>query len=137
MAPTRRLVIVANDPRHAGAVQSHLSKSFQLSPPAVRFEDVPGLLTPETDGDLLLLASDPADASGVETVVRETRVQQLPARLAVLETEPVRDLRLLTHLTPHLTGRWTWPHQAKDLTAWARRALEPGTPFADPAAETV
>jgi DNA-binding NtrC family response regulator len=137
MAPTRRLVIAASDPRHAGMVQSHLTRSLQLTPPWVRFEDVPGLLTPETDGDLLLLAFDPADASAVETVVRETRVQQLPARLAVLETEQVRDLRLLDHLNPHLIGRWAWPDQGKELTAWARRALEPGTPFADPATETV
>jgi DNA-binding NtrC family response regulator len=137
MAPTRRLVIAASDPRHSGAVQSHLTKSLQLNPPAVRFEDVQNLLTPETDGDLLLLAFDPADAYAVETVVRETRVQQLPARIGVLETEQVRDLRLLDHLTPHLAGRWTWPHQGKELTAWARRALEPGTPFADFATETV
>src|SRR5688572_19184558 len=118
MAPTRRLVIAASDPRHTGAVQSHLTKSLQLGPPAVRFEDVQNLRTPETDGDLLLLAFDPADAYAVETVVRETRVQQLPARIAVLETEQVRDLRLLDHLTPHLTGRWAWPHQGKELTAW-------------------
>lgn len=137
MAPTRRLVIAAGDPRHAGVVQAHLTKSLQLTAPVVRFANVPNLLTPETDGDLLLLAFEPSDASAIETVVRETRVQQLPARLAVLETEQVRDIRLLDHLAPHLAGRWAWPGQGKELSAWARRALEPGTPFADPASETV
>jgi two-component system, NtrC family, response regulator HydG len=137
MAPFRRLVIATGDPRHVPAVQSHLQKSLQLGAPVVRFEDVPSLLTPETDGDLLLLAFDPADASAIEAVVRETRVQQLPARVAVLETEQFRDLRLLDHLNPHLAGRWTWPHQGRELTAWARYALEPGTPFADAATETI
>ena len=137
MAAYRRLVIASGDHRHATAVQSHLQKALQLPAPAVRFEDMPHLLTPETDGDLLLLGFDLSDASAIETAVRETRVQQFPARVAILETEQVRDMRLLDHLNPHLAGRWTWPQHAKEVTAWARRALEPGTPFAEPAAETV
>jgi DNA-binding NtrC family response regulator len=137
MAAHRRLILAASDHRHAPAVQAHLQQALQLSAPVVRFEDVPNLLTPETDGDLLLLGFDLSDASAIETLVRETRVQQLPARLAILETEQVRSMRLLDHLNPHLAGRWTWPQQSKELTAWARRALEPGTPFADPATETI
>src|SRR5687767_14644658 len=126
MTPNRRLVIAANDTRAALAVQSHLTRALELVAPVVRVEDVPNLLTPETDGDILLVALDPSDASAVETVVRETKVQQLPARLAVVESEQVRDLRLFDHLSPYLTGRWTWPHQVREVTAWARRGLEPG-----------
>ncbi len=137
MMPSRRLILAANDPRHALTLQSHLHRALQLPAPVVRIDDVPHLLTPETDGDILFVAADPADATAIETVVRETRVQQLPAGLAVVETEQVRDLRLLDHLTPYLAGRWTWPHQARELTAWARRGLEPGTPFADPLHESV
>jgi transcriptional regulator with PAS, ATPase and Fis domain len=137
MPPHRRLVVAANDARHAQTVQTHLHKALEIAAPLVRFDEVTNLLTPETDGDILLVAFDPSEASAVETVVRETRVQQLPARLAVVESEQVRDLRLLDHLTPHLTGRWTWPHQTKELTTWARGGLEPGTAFADPATETV
>jgi DNA-binding NtrC family response regulator len=136
MTPNRRLVIAANDTLAAIAVQSHLSRALELAAPVVRFEDVPGLLTPETDGDLLLVALDPADAAAAETVVRETKAQQFPARVALLESEHVRDQRLFDHLSPYLAGRWTWPHQVRELTAWARRGLEPGTPFADPATET-
>jgi DNA-binding NtrC family response regulator len=137
MPPHRRLVVAANDARHSQAVQAHLHKALELAAPAVRLDEVANLLTPETDGDILLVALDPSDAGAVETVVRETRVQQLPAGLAVVESEQVRDLRLLDHLTPHLAGRWTWPQHTKELTAWARRGLEPGVPFADPATETV
>ncbi|MBA4063020.1 MAG: hypothetical protein C0501_04800 [Isosphaera sp.] len=137
MPAPRRLVLAAADPRAAHAVQTHLAKALQLTAPVVRFEDVPNLLTPETDGDLLLVAADPADAAGVEVVVRETKVQQFPAGLAVAEAEAVRGRGLLDPLAPYLAGRWVWPHQARELTAWARRGLEPGTPFADPAAETI
>jgi len=137
LTPHRRLIIAANDPRHALTVQSHLSRALQLNAPLVRFDDVPNLLTPETDGDVLLVALDPADVTAVEALVRESKVQQLPVRFAVVESEQVRDLRLLDHLASHLTGRWTWPHDIRELTTWARRGLEPGTPFADPATESV
>ncbi|HYH65656.1 MAG TPA: sigma 54-interacting transcriptional regulator, partial [Urbifossiella sp.] len=40
-------------------------------------------------------------------------------------------------LAPYLSGRLLWPHQSRELTAWARRGLEPGTPFADPVNEPV
>src|SRR5436190_23929614 len=98
----RRLVLATNDPRQAQTVQSHLHRALQLAVSVVRFDEVASLLTPETDGEILLVALDPTDASAVETVVRETKVQQLPARLAVVESEQVCDLRLLDHLTPHL-----------------------------------
>lgn len=135
MGSARRLVLVANDHRLAAAVQGHLHRAIQLAAPVVRFEDVPHLLTPETDGDLLLLASDPSDAQAVEAVVRETKVQQLPAGLSVLESDAVRASGKLDALAPYLGGRFAWPHHARELSAWAQRALADGEPFADPAAE--
>jgi DNA-binding NtrC family response regulator len=137
MPVTRRLLLVATDPRLTLAAQAHLQRSLQLTAPTARLEDVPHLLTPETDGDLLLVAADPADAAAVETVVRETRVQQLPVGVGVVESEAVRTLRVLDHLDPYLAGRWVWPHQTRELTLWAQRGLSPGAPFPDPAAETV
>lgn len=137
MVPSRRLVIVAQDQRLAAVVQSHLQRAIQLNAPVVRYEDVPQLLTPETDGDLLLVASDPADAHLVEAVVRETKVQHLPAGLSVLETDAVRASGKLDSLNPYIGDRFVWPHHPRELTAWAHRALAPGTPFADPATESV
>src|SRR5438067_11478478 len=120
MPSPRRLLLVARDTRLTAAAQAHLQKAVQLAAPAVRTDEVPQLLTPEADGDLLLIAADPADAAGIEAVVREARVQQLPARMAVLESEAVRSARLLDPLDPHLVGRWVWPHQARGLPAWRR-----------------
>lgn len=137
MAPHRRLALVANDPRLALVVQAHLQKSLQLTAPIVRFDEVPDLLAPETDGDLLLIASEPADAAAIEAVVREARVQQSPAGLAVLVSEAMAGLRVFDPITPYLTGRWVWPTQARELTLWSRRALGPGIPFADPVNETI
>ena len=137
MGSERRLILVANDQRLAGAVQGHLQRAIQLNAPVVRFEDVPGLLTPETDGDLLLIASDPSDVRAVEAIVRETKVQHLPAGLSVLESDAVRASGKLDALAPYLSERFAWPHHARELSAWAQRALAPGEPFADPATESV
>ncbi|HJZ56100.1 MAG TPA: sigma 54-interacting transcriptional regulator [Gemmataceae bacterium] len=137
MPPPRRLILVASDARLAVAVQAHFQKALQLSPPLARFDEVPNLLAPDTDGDLLLLAGDPTDAAAVETVVRESRIQQFPANLGILESEAISGLRAFEHLTPYLCGRWVWPQHARELTVWARRALGPGVPFSDPATESV
>jgi two-component system, NtrC family, response regulator HydG len=137
MVSSRRLILVAHDQQLAAAVQGHLQKAIQLSAPIVRFEDVPQLLTPETDGDLLLIASDTPDVSAIETVVRESRVQHLPAGLSVLETEAARNSGKLDSLNAYLATRFYWPNQPRELTSWAQRALAPGTPFADPANESV
>jgi DNA-binding NtrC family response regulator len=137
MVPPRRLVLVASDQRLAALVQAHLQKAIQLAAPVVRFDDVPNLLTPETDGDLLLVAADPSDAAAVETVVREVKVQHLPAGLAVLESEAVRASGKLDPLNPYLPDRFVWPHHTRELTAWARRGLGLGVAFADPAADSV
>jgi DNA-binding NtrC family response regulator len=136
MLPPRRLILVASDPRLAQAVQGYLQKALQLTAPVVRFEDVPHLLAPETDGDLLLLSNDAADTAAIEAVVRETKVQQFPTGLAVIESE-AGGVRGLDHLAPYLAGRWAWPHEAREMTVWARRAQSPGgARFADPVNET-
>ena len=137
MNAQRRLVLVAADPRHALTFQAHLQRALQLTAPVIRFEDLPELLSPETDGDVLLFALDPADVPAVETAVREAKVQQFPVRFAVVESEQVRSRRLLDHLAPYIANRLLWPAQTRELAVWARRALEPGTSFADPATESI
>ncbi|HEX4606798.1 MAG TPA: sigma 54-interacting transcriptional regulator, partial [Urbifossiella sp.] len=137
MTPTRRLVLAASDPRLAQAVQAHLARAVQLVVPVVRFEDVPHLLAPDTDGDVLLVAGDPGDAAAVEAVVRETKVQVSPAGLAVVEADALAGRRAFDHLAPYLAGQWAWPHHVRELTTWARRAQTPGgVGFADPSTES-
>jgi transcriptional regulator with PAS, ATPase and Fis domain len=137
MQNQRRLVLAAADLRHVQTLQAHFQRTLQLTTPVVRFDEVQNLLTPETDGSILLVVMDPSDVNAAETVVREAKIQQFPASIAAVESDIVRDLRLLDAFSSHLVGRWTWPHQTRELTTWARAATEPGTPFPDPATETV
>ena len=77
MLPPRRLILAASDPRLTQAVQLQLQRSLQITCPVVRFDEVANLLAPETDGDILLLASEPGDVPIVEAVVREAKVPVL------------------------------------------------------------
>ena len=137
MSFTRRLLLVGSDHRFAQFVQTHFQKSFLLNVPVVRAEDVPYLVTRDTDGVLLFLASDLRDVDRIETDVRDLRVQLLPPKLAVLEAEGFAHGRRLDPLSPHLAGRFIWPAQLRELNAWTRRAVVPGVPFTDPATETL
>lgn len=137
MPAPRRLVLAAADPRSLPAVHAHLARAVGFAPPAVRLDEVPNLLTPEADGHLLLVAAAPADIGPVEAAVREATIQHYPARLSVLEAEPVAGRNRFDHLAPYLAGRWEWPRQAPELAVWARAAANgPGPCFPDPAAET-
>jgi two-component system response regulator HydG len=137
MTFARRLLLVGTDHRFSQTVQTHLHKTFLLTAPVVRTEDVSELVTRETDGVLLFLAADPGDADRIESAVRELRLLQLPPRIATLEAADATPLRRLDPLAGQLDARFSWPDQLRDLNAWVRRAVTPGQPFVDPAAETV
>jgi DNA-binding NtrC family response regulator len=137
MTFARRLLLVGTDHRFSQTVQTHLHKTFLLTALVVRAEDVAELVTRDTDGVLLFLASDPADVERTEAAVRELRLQQLPPRLAALESEEFAQSRRLDPLAAHLDARFTWPAQLKELNAWVRRAVTQGVPFVDPNTETI
>jgi DNA-binding NtrC family response regulator len=132
----RRLVLAAADPRHALTFQAHLQRTIQLAPPVVRFEELAELMSPETDGGIVLFVLDPADVAAAEQAVREANVRQLPVRFALAESEQVRHHRLTDQLAVGMAKRLLWPAQTQELAAWSRCGLEPGTPFADPATES-
>ncbi len=134
MTFARRLLLVGTDHRFNQTVQTHLHKTFLLNAPVVRPDDVPALVTRETDGVLLFLAADPADPECIAAAVRALRVQALPPRLAVLAAVESIGGSPLDGLP--LDGRFAWPDQIKELNAWVRRAVTPGVPFPDLAHET-
>ena len=136
MTFARRLILVGTDHRFNQTVQTHLHKSFLLTAPVVRPDDAPALVTRDTDGVLLFLAAEPADADKIDACVRSLRVQNLPPKLALLETAEFAAGRRLDTLLPHLDGRFVWTDHLRDLNAWVRRAVTPGTPFPDLAHET-
>jgi DNA-binding NtrC family response regulator len=135
--PPRRLVIAAGDPRIALTFGADLERTLQLTAPVLRFEELPEILSPETDGAVLVFALEPGDARRAEAVIREAKVRRVPAKFALVESEQVRGLRTLDFLSPHVEARWVWPTQTREMTAWAGTGPGAGTPFPDPAAETV
>lgn len=136
MTFARRLILVGTDHRFNQVVQTHLHKTFLLSAAVVRPEDVSNIVTRETDGVLLFLASEAGDAERIETAVRDLRLQNLPAKQAVLETEDHALGRKIDGFAHRLDGNFIWSLQLKDLNAWVRRIVTPGVGFVDPANET-
>jgi DNA-binding NtrC family response regulator len=132
----RRLLLVGTDLRFGQSIQTHIHKSFLLTAPLLRYEDVPQFLRRDTDGVILFLAADPHDADRIEVAVREIRLQQLPPRLAVLTTETFPSSRRLDTVTPHLDATFTWPGHIKEFNTWIRRAVVPGVAFPDPTTES-
>lgn len=137
MSFSRRLLLVGTDPRFAQVVQTHIHKTFLLTAALVRFEDVPSLVRRDTDGVLLFLASDPLDADRIDATVRELRLQQLPTRLAVLSTENYPAARKIEAIAASVDANLVWPGHVREINTWIRRAVTPGTPFPDPANETM
>ncbi len=129
MTFARRLVLVGTDHRFNQTVQTHLHKTFLLTAPAVRPDDVPAIVSRDTDGVLVFLVADAGDADRVDAAVRDLRLRALPAKIAVLDACDRTPERLL----PHLDARFAWPDGTRDLNAWVRRAVTPGVPFVDPA----
>lgn len=137
MTFTRRLLLVGTDPRFAQVIQTHVHKTFLLTAPLIRFEDVPAVVRRDTDGVLLFLASDPLDADRIEVAVRELRLQQLPPRLAVVCTENYPAARKVEAITAFVDANMVWPGHMRELNTWVRRAVTPGPAFPDPTNETI
>ena len=64
---TRRILLVGTDARFAQSIQNHIHKSFLVTAPTARFEDLPNIVRRDTDGVLLFLASDAQDAERIDT----------------------------------------------------------------------
>lgn len=137
MTLARRLILVATDHRFSQIVQTHLHKTYLVTAPVVRFEDLPNLVHRETDGLILFLASDPGDAERIESAVRDILLQQLPPRLAMLQSEEYANQRRFDPFTVPLPDRFVWPQNLRELNFWVKRTLTEGPGFVDPAGEPV
>ena len=136
MSFARRLLLVGSDHRFSQGVQTHLHKTFLLSAPVVRPDDLVNLVTRDTDGVVLFLASEATDAERIERAVRELKLQTLPPRVGVLVTEEGATARQFESVAGHVEGVFAWGTQLRELNAWLRRAVTPGVPFVDPGHES-
>lgn len=136
MSFARRLVLVASDHRYGQHVQTHVHKTFLLTAPVVRFEDLPELMTAETDGLVLFLAANADDHERIESLMRSIRIQQFPVKTAILQTEEFASIRRFDSARTPIESCWVWPEQLRDLNTWIRRTLTEGPPFTDLANES-
>jgi DNA-binding NtrC family response regulator len=136
MTLARRLLIVATDHRFSQSVQTHLHKTFLLTSPVVRYDDVLHLATRDSDGLLLFLAAEPEDAERIEVIVRDLTIQQFPTKLAMLQTEEFVAVRKFDPFNVPLPDRFVWPQQTKELNTWVKRTITEGLPFVDLANES-
>ena len=137
MTFARRLLLVGTDHRFSQIVQTHLHKTFLLTAPVVRVEDVPNLVSRDTDGVLVFLVTDANDPGRIENAVRELRLQNLPVKIAVLVSDEFAATRRVDNLVSHVDGIFLWSNELRELNAWLRRAVTQGVGFVDPAHETV
>ncbi len=137
MTFARRLLLVGIDHRFSQIVQTHLHKTFLLTAPVVRVEDVPNLVSRDTDGVLIFLVTDANDPERIENTVRELRLQNLPVKIAVLASDEFAATRRVDNLVSHVDGIFSWSNELRELNAWLRRAVTQGVGFVDPANETV
>jgi DNA-binding NtrC family response regulator len=135
MSFARRLLIVSSDHRLSQSVQTHLHKTFLLTAPVIRFEDLPRVLSRDADGLLLFVASEPDDAAKIEAAVREIRIQDFPPKLGLLETPEFAGTRKLEAFATRFDGKWLWQDHLRELNGWVKRCITAGVPFPDPANE--
>ncbi|MGL4421295.1 MAG: sigma 54-interacting transcriptional regulator, partial [Gemmataceae bacterium] len=136
MSFARRVLLVGTDHRFGQSFQTHLHKTFLLTAPVVRFDDVPQLVNAQTDGVIVFLAATAADLDRIDATIRELQLQEFPAKLGVVLAPEVTNLRRVERPNPSVP-RFQWIEQLKDINSWIKRVLTEGMPFIDPSLETM
>src|SRR5262245_9770278 len=118
-----RLALVADDPRLASAIQTHLLRSFGREVRPHGLDAVRGHITRESDGILLLAAATPVESERVLRLVQEIYLQKLPPVLMIVEAGTPAPGRGLAGLDPYVACRLRWPEEASRLTHLLRDRL--------------
>jgi DNA-binding NtrC family response regulator len=124
-----RLALVADDPRLAGAIQTHLKKALGQCVFHCKFEAIRQHLGADTDGLLLLAASSATEAEQILALVQEIYLQKLPPILLIVEAESGADRRNLAGVDAYVAGRLHWPEDAGKLVDQVRQRLGRGHTF--------
>lgn len=118
-----RLALVADDPRLASTIQTHLQKAFGHPVPTHGLDAVRGHITRDSDGILLLAAATPVESERVLRLVQEIYLQKLPPVLMIVEAGTPAPGRGLSGLDPYVACRLRWPDEAPRLTQLLRDRL--------------
>src|SRR3954470_6789062 len=107
-----RLALVADDPRLAGAIQTHLQRALGWQPPACGLDAIRAHVTRDSDGILLLAAASPVESERVMRLVQEIYLQKLPPVLMIVEAGTPAPGRGLSGLDPYVACRLRWPEDS-------------------------
>jgi transcriptional regulator with PAS, ATPase and Fis domain len=115
-----RLALIADDPRLAAAVLSHLEKTLGLVLWQSSFEGIRRYPAPESDGLFLLASGSAAESDQVRRLVQEIYLQKLPIVLMIVETDAARAARDLSGLDASVARRLHWPAEASVVSHFVR-----------------
>jgi len=133
-----RLALVADDQSLAQSLQTHLQETLGQPAFPFTFESIRNHLNPKTNGIVLLAVASPVDAAPVQRLIQEIRLNQLPCRIVLVESETAALEKDLSFLDPHVAGRLLWPRQAIRLTGLLKERLGRGQKFfSEPEEETL
>ena len=136
MTFARRLLLVGTDHRFSQIVQTHLHKTFLLTAPVLRPADISAVVDRRADGVLMCLAADPAQYDELDAAVRQLKLRALPARVVVVESNEWPASRRGESRRAYHDAHFEWQDDLRDLNAWVRKGVTPGTPFVDYSHET-
>ncbi len=120
----RRLALVADDPRLASTLQSHLKKAFGREVFSSGLDAIRGQIPHDGNCLLLLAAASPVESERVLRLVQEIYLQKLPPVVMLLEAGSPGPGRGLVSLDPYVACRLRWPEQAGELVALLRDRLD-------------
>jgi transcriptional regulator with PAS, ATPase and Fis domain len=105
-----RLVLVAEDPGLAAAVQADVKKHLGVTAFVCGFADVGNHLGRDTDGLLLIAAASPADREPVTRLVQDISLQKFPPAVLLSVTQSAAEADLAS-LDPYISRRLRWPEE--------------------------
>jgi two-component system, NtrC family, response regulator HydG len=131
-----RVALVADDQRLAESIQDHLRKHVGHAAFFCPFERIGEHLGRDTDGLLLLAASNPADGEQVFRLVQDICLQKLPPVVMILDGQSSGNPQMAS-LERYVARRVNWPEDAAVLVQMVHDRCGRGVEFAGTRSESL
>lgn len=134
MLAANRILLVGNDPALVHTAQGLLRRAADRPALTCRFGAVHDHVGPRTDGVVVLLAGQPADAEAARFAAQELQLMSRPVKLVLMASAAAGDLG---PWADGLSARLPWPDANADLVEVLRPLAGTGVGFHDPARESL
>ncbi len=130
------IALIAPDPDSGRSVSAYLAEEIGHPLTSWTYDTASDLLGPDEDGLLIAVRRSAEDERAVGHLVQDLSLQQLPARVVVVDLAE-SDEDFLASLCPYLAGVVRWPAERDKLALFAKEALDCDFPFGNtkPSAE--